>query len=155
MTPRPWTTGELKVLRLFGTLGASNVAKLLERSTSSVEKKARELRIPLVSNGEDFVLTKETSRILAHLKEVPNLNVCPVCGLRLAIMKSSGICRVCHLDALISLREVQLTEQAREKKLTKLRQDKRRLRVCAYCGDAFFPRASATIEFCPKCEGTE
>jgi NADH pyrophosphatase NudC (nudix superfamily) len=155
MTPRPWTTGELKVLRLFASLGSSNVATILERSPSSVEAKAKELKISLLVSEEDFVLTKETKTILERVKNSPTLQICPVCGLRLAIMKSSGICRVCHLDALITLRETQLVEQGRERKLTKLRQDKRRQRICVYCGDAFFPRASATVEFCPKCEGYE
>lgn len=154
MTPaRPWTTGELKVLREFHHLGASGIAQLLDRSVSSVEGKARELRLSLIATGEDVAVTREVLNILTRLQQVHRLPICPTCGLRLAIMKNSGMCRVCHLDQLIHLRETQMAEMARERKLTKLRQDKRRLRICDVCGNAFFPRIADKPDVCSDCEG--
>lgn len=152
MTTRPWNTGELKVLRMFASLGSPAVAELLERSVSSVEHKARELNVSMVATGDDFDLSITPEQIMIRLRDAPNLNVCPLCGVRLAIMKSSGMCRVCHLDQLISVREARLVELARERRLTKLRQEKRRLRICECCGMSFFPRVSSDVEICPKCE---
>lgn len=152
MTARAWTTSELKVVREFATLGAVGVAELLDRSVSSVEAKAREMRVSLVATGDDVEVSRETLAILVRLRQASTLPICPSCGLRVAIMKSSGLCRVCHLDSLIELRETQIQELARERKLTKLRQDKRRLRICDICGEAFFPRMTNRPEVCSKCD---
>lgn len=153
MSLRPWNTGELKVLREFAGLGARGVAQLLERSEKSVQAKARELRISLVATGEVISVHGAEVKILERIRKAPELEICPLCGTRLANMKSTGICRVCHLDQLITLREVQMLETARERKLTKLRQEKRRLRVCATCGRPFFPRVGSTATTCADCEG--
>lgn len=152
MTARAWTTGELKVMREFASLGAPAVADLLERSVSSVEAKARELRLSLSNTGDDVDVSRETVAILSRLKMAHRLPICPSCGLRVAIMRTTGMCRVCHLDQLIELRETQMQELVRERKLTKLRQDKRRLRVCDICGDAFYPRVAEKPDVCSKCD---
>lgn len=153
MTPRPWHTGELKVLRIYAPLGSDVLAQLLERSKSSIEGKARELKISLQVTGEDINVSNAGVKILARIRQAPDLNICPLCGVRLATMKATGICRVCHLDQLITLREVQMLEVARERKLTKLRQDKRRLRVCDSCGRPFFPRVGSDASTCADCDG--
>lgn len=153
MTQRPWNTGEIRVLKTYASLGARGVAQLLERTESSVQAKAKELRVSLITTGEDINIEGVDVKILARIRQAADLNICPLCGQRLANMKSTGICRVCHLDQLITLREVQMLETARERKLTKLRQEKRRLRVCAYCGKPFFPRVGSTATHCQECEG--
>ena len=150
---RAWNTGELKVLRLFGELGADSVALLLERSVGSVQAKARELKVSLVATGNDVSIEGAGMKLLQRIRETPGLTICPLCGQRLATMKSTGICRVCHLDQLITLREVQLLETARERRLTQLRQEKRRLRVCAKCGRPFFPRVGSEASACGDCGG--
>lgn len=153
MTKRPWTTGEIKVLRLFAGLGRDVVAQLLDRSPGSIEAKAKEIHISLVINEEDIDISRVGDGIIAKIRETPLLQVCPICGVRLATMRATGVCRVCHLDQLIDLREAQLLELARERKLVKLRQDKRRLKVCVICGRPFFPRVGSTVEVCQECDG--
>lgn len=153
MTPRPWHTGEIKVLRIYAGLGAEVVAQLLDRSKSSIEGKAKELKISLQVTGKDINVLTAGSKILARVRQTPGLEICPLCGMRLATIKSTGICRVCHLDQLITLREVQMLEVARERKLTKLRQEKRRLRICDSCGRPFFPRVGSRSSTCNDCAG--
>lgn len=153
MTPRPWNTGELKVLDYYAGLGSQVLAELLDRSIGSIEAKAKERKISLVATGEDFDTDKLTKDILNRLRQIPSLSICPLCGSRLATMKASGMCRVCHLDQLITLRETQLLEIARERKLVKLRQDKRRLKVCSICGRPFYPRVGSDIIVCQDCDG--
>lgn len=148
---RPWTTSEIRALRAFATLGATGVADLLERSPASVKLKAAEIRVSLVRTGEDVDLRVLPSRLLEMVRRSPHLPVCPSCGRRLAMVQSTGLCRVCHLDRLIELRQEQLEVIARGQKLAKLRQDKARLRTCEGCGSAFFPRASSTKTLCGKC----
>lgn len=155
MTNRPWNTGEIKVLRIYAALGASGIAQLLERSISSVESKARELRVSLVATGDDFDLTLAPDVMLQRISEAPDLNICPLCGTRLATIKATGMCRVCHLDQLIALRETQLAELTRVKRLTKLRQDKRRLRICDGCFRDFYPRPDSKATKCADCGGAE
>lgn len=155
MTPRPWHTGELQVLKIWAPLGAVTIAAILDRSVASVEHKARELRISLTQTGEDIDVTQTPTKILDRLAQAPDLQVCPLCGKRLATMKATGMCRVCHLDQLILLRETQLAELVRERKLTKLRQDKKRMRVCSSCGRPYFPRESSGTKTCSDCGGNE
>jgi hypothetical protein len=71
------------------------------------------------------------------------------------VMKATGMCRTCHLDQLIVLRETQLTEAIRERKLTSLRQNKHRLRICVICDRPFFPRPTSKAIKCEMCGGTE
>lgn len=153
MTQRSWTTSEVKILRDFASLGSLGVAELLDRSKTSVEAKAKTCGISLIASGDDIAISKEVEAIVKRLNLYLRLSICPACGIRVAIVKKSGTCRVCYLDALITIREEQILELARERKLTKLRQDKRRLRVCYRCNDPFFPRAEASKELCSKCEG--
>ena len=155
MSSRPWTTGELQVLRRFAGLGAASIASLLERSVSSIEGKARDLHVSLVITNEDIDVSAATARLLQRIRETPGLQICPMCGKRLATMRHTGMCRCCHLEQLIALRETQLAEEIRLRKLTKLRQDKRRLRICEGCGDAFYPRPTSAATRCIDCGGTE
>lgn len=152
MSARSWNTGELKVLRQYAGLGRDAVAAILERSPGSVASKARELGVSLEASGADVDVAGSSARILQRVRQAIGAGICPLCGKRLAIMKSTGICRVCHLDQLISLREVQLLEVARERRLTKLRQEKRRLRICDGCGKPFFPRVGSASAACSECE---
>lgn len=145
---RDWTTLELQVLRLFSSMGTASVALLLERSQASVEKKAQEMSLSLKRTGEDIDLNIAPDRILSWVRETPMLRLCPMCGHRLAIMQRTGLCRPCHLDRLIDLRREQLDVIAREKRLAKLRQDKKRMRICDDCGRAFFPRPSSSDTNC-------
>lgn len=155
MTAQPWTTGELQVLRSFAQLGPSVIAVLLDRTDDSVKNKAKELGISLAVTGIDVDVASLSTRMLTRIREVPGLQVCPMCGKRLASMRATGMCRCCHLDQLIALREEQLSEEIRLRRLTKLRQDKRRLRICESCGDAFYPRPTSTATTCPDCGGAE
>jgi ribosomal protein L37AE/L43A len=136
-------------------MGAVTIAALLDRSVASIEHKARELKISLVHTGEDIDLSQSSAKILERLAQAPELQVCPLCGRRLATMKATGMCRVCHLDQLILLRETQIAELVRERKLTKLRQDKKRMRVCTNCGRPYFPRETSGTKTCGECDGTE
>lgn len=154
MTQRPWHTGELQVLRTYAHLGAKVVGQLLERSTASVEGKARQLGVSLTVTGDDTPVPNSAA-LLARIREIPELNICPLCGTRFANMRNTGMCRACHLDQLIAHRETQLAELVRERKLTKLRQDKARLRICDGCGQAFYPRANSKSQRCEKCGGYE
>lgn len=141
-------------MRVYANLGAKVVSELLERSQGSVEAKARELRISLVITGDD-VPVPDSAKLLSRIREIPELNICPLCGIRFANMRATGMCRACHLDQLIAHRETQLAELVRERKLTKLRQDKARLRICDGCGQAFYPRSSSRAKRCERCGGSE
>jgi hypothetical protein len=146
---REWTTTEIAVLRTFATLGIEAVAQLLERTPNSVKRKAQELRISTKATGEDIDLTLTPARLVAWIRQSPGAAVCPMCGKRLAMMKATGMCRVCHLERLIELRQEQQDVMVRERRLTKMRQDRKRLRICAACGQDFYPSSKNT--HCERC----
>lgn len=139
------------MLKLLAPLGSEAVAQILERDTKSVDSKAGELKIAMKGSDQDVDLQLVPARLLQWVKESPELQICPMCGRRLAMMKSTGLCRPCHLDRLIDLRQEQLEVIARGKRLTKLRQAKKRMRICESCGDAFYPRTSTPDKNCSKC----
>lgn len=155
MTDREWMPAELKVLRLFATLGPEQVAELLDRDQADVEAKAAAEQIALERTGGDIDLGVDSTKLLQWVRQSTSLALCPSCTRRLAMVKTTGLCRVCHLDQLIALRDEQLEVIAREKKLAAKRKQKQRLRVCYGCGDAFFPRESSPATLCPRCTGDE
>lgn len=148
---RPWTVVEVRVIRAYAPLGARAIASILERSPQAIRSIAANEGISLRETGEDVEVNAEALNLVERLKETPGLSVCPMCGKRWARMKNSGMCRSCHLDGLLDLHQERLDEEIRLKKLDKARQDKRRLRVCARCGQPFFPRPSSTDDLCGEC----
>lgn len=123
---RQWTTAELKVVRLFASLGRDALAELLDRSPSAVSAFAREQHISLKVTGEDISVSDEVIELLERVRETACLAICPMCGKRWATMRETGICRPCHLDRLISLAQERLEVEARQRALTSLRKEKQR-----------------------------
>lgn len=150
---REWTTTEIEVLRHFAALGPEGVSQLLERSKRSVESKARDLGVSLKSTGQDFDVRLTPARLLRYVSRSPQLSICPMCGVRLAMMSETGFCRVCHLDRLIELGKEQILIRARERHLARIRQDRKRARVCESCSDVFFPKVESSAAVCRKCSG--
>lgn len=123
---KEWTTGELRVLRLFASLGAKGVGTLLGRSAESVSVKARRLGVSLAPTGEDINVDQEVLTLLARVSETSQLQICPMCGKRWATMRDTGICKLCHLDRLISIHQEQLEIEVRQRALTAARKEKQR-----------------------------
>ena len=154
MSARSWTLDEIKVLRAFAALGVDALADLLERSPSSITAKATELQVSMRITGDDIDLGLLPARIIAWVRESPRLHLCPSCGRRLARVRSTGLCRVCHLEGLLDIRREQLEVVIREKQLAQLRQQKKRMRVCRGCGAAFYPKTASTATRCKTCGGS-
>lgn len=125
---RAWTTSEMKVMRLFASLGREGVAKLLDRSPTSVAMAAKKNGISLKRTGEDINLNSEVILLLSKVAETSRLDICPMCGRHWATMPT-GICRVCHLDRLISIYREQVDVEDRQRTLAASRQDRRRKKV--------------------------
>lgn len=148
---RPWTTAELRVLRLFTGLGRNGLASLLERSPGSISAKAKEEGISLEEISNDYDITPEILDLLRRVRETPSLAICPNCCRRLARMKSTGFCRTCHLEQLVARHEERIDEKIAERKLDQVRQAAHRLRICEGCGRHYFPRTSSSNSLCPRC----
>jgi NADH pyrophosphatase NudC (nudix superfamily) len=154
LTSRSWRLNEIKVLKIYSGSGPSVLASLLDRTPGSIKSKAHQLNITLTDDGDDIEIAKAENLILDRIRKSPTLMICPMCGLRLAIIQKTGMCRVCHLDQLIQLRETQLSELEREKRLTMLRQEKARLRICSNCLAAHYPKTSSKANLCRSCGGS-
>lgn len=131
---RPWTTAEVKALRLVARLGKHGAATLLARSPGSVAAKAREIGVVLVETNDALAVDGEVVALLTRIRETPGLVVCPMCARRYATVKQTGLCRVCHLDRLIGLHREQSDIDDRQRTLAAFRQEKRRRRLCDDCG---------------------
>lgn len=131
---RPWTTAEVKALRLVSRLGKHGAAVVLDRSPASVAAKAREIGCQLVEAEESLRVNAEVLNLLERIRETPRLAICPSCALRYATVQSTGMCRPCHLDRLIDLHREQAAVDDRQRTLAAFRQEKRRRRLCEQCG---------------------
>lgn len=148
---REWSTREVTVLRRYGTAGAAQIASLLDRTPAAVRAKARELRIDVTERAEALEVGADAEFILRLIARSTTASLCPRCSTRLACIKTTGLCRVCHLDAVIEHREVQLLELVRERRLATLRQQKARMRICERCTADFYPRRSSPAACCERC----
>ncbi|HAM24580.1 MAG TPA: hypothetical protein DCM51_03360 [Actinobacteria bacterium] len=148
---REWTTQELRVLRDYAGLGAIDLAHLLHRSPKAVKLIARRQGISLRRSDDDIPVGRLSAELLARIRANPGLAVCPMCGKRFARIPTTGMCRCCHLDALIDAHQESIEEQIRLRRLDKVRQDKSRMRVCDSCGRPFFPRTSSQSSVCRDC----
>lgn len=148
---RPWTVHEVQVLKAYAPMGATVVAAILERTPKAVRHVAELNGISIKDTGEDVATNAAALNLVERLRETPGLSICPMCGQRFARMRSTGMCRRCHLEQLLELHRDQLAEEIALRKLDKARQDKRRLRVCERCGRPFFPRPSSTSTICGEC----
>lgn len=145
---RQWTTAELQIMRLYNGLGRDALAALLERTPKAVEVIASLNGISLRITDEDITVNARVLHMLERIKETPGLQVCPMCGKRFARMRT-GICRCCHLDAILEAHRDALDEEIRLRRIDKARQDKSRLRICDQCRQPFFP--SSTSPLCQDC----
>ena len=163
-------------MRRNASLGAYQVALLLDRSVSSVYCKAHELRISLRRPGSRAGrrIGIPASMRLSDLGNVPasaiqsgkfdiataelaivserTAPLCPACSIYPVQVRTTGLCRLCHLRHLIAkYHESALVDDA-NRELQRARTDKSRARVCANCAVTFRPRKTSTATLCPECE---
>jgi hypothetical protein len=151
---KPWTSGELELLRRLAPLGAVRAAQELGRTVWSVRSAAKRHGISLrrqgerrglilgqprgVSSSADPRIARLRAAVLsgevdpARVVEVgrasllPDTPVCPACGVRPVTVSLTGFCRPCHLRALAAghAHELEVRQAARE--LDRERQRKHR-----------------------------
>ncbi|MDE2100841.1 MAG: hypothetical protein KGL39_26580 [Patescibacteria group bacterium] len=141
-----WSVREVEALRVFAPLGVEGVAVLLERSPSAIAAQAKRNGISLVATASDIDAAAVPERVLRWVKVQHHVPLCPSCTQRVALIKSTGLCRVCHLDRLIAASAEELEVRARRQRLAALRQKRRRMRVCVVCGVEFFPKSSSELK---------
>lgn len=129
------------MLRTFAAYGVQGLARLLERTPAAVRSKARELDIDLTEDPDSIDLRRAPERAISWVRKSTQLRICPSCSVRLATMHT-GVCRPCHLDRLIEMKQEEIAAKAKEKKLLAMRKRKQRVTACVVCGITFFPRNS-------------
>ena len=145
---KPWTSKELALLRDNATRGARECAKLLDRSLPSVRCTAHRHRISLRRRGsrrgsvlgqprgvslrrglrEDLVGPRVAAAVAARMALDREVELCPYCAARPISVKTTGLCRTCHLHALAEAHREQLTEIEAQRALWQSRQELKRAR---------------------------
>lgn len=149
---KPWTTGELRILRENAGLGAAEVARLLNRSVSSVRCMALRQRISLRKPGsrrglvlgqprgesigaqirEDVVSGRIDAEILAQrMALIQDAELCPSCGRRPVEVRSTGFCTCCHKDRLTEAHLAEVEKIDAQRALWSSRQTLHRARKAA------------------------
>ena len=115
---KPWTTGELAILRTHAHLGAACVADLLGRSVSSVKNAAYRNRISLRPRGcrrglilgqprgvslrrevrESLVRDRRDELLERRAKVDADAALCPCCAKRPARHSRTGYCTPCAIE---------------------------------------------------------
>ena len=147
-----WTTAEIRILRDNADEGAVGVARLLGRSTSSVEHAAYRHRVSLRRPGHrcgsvlgqprgvrlraamraDIVDGRVSATLIAaRMKIDHDAALCPCCGYREIEVKNSGLCRPCHVSRLIQGHKDALAAIEAQRRLWSVRQELHRARVAS------------------------
>lgn len=153
---RPWTSGELALLRQLATGGAEVAAAILGRSVASVKTIAYRYDISLRASGERRGARRGTespnaagvaggrvgalaravrdgSIELEFLEELVHAGVmaplCPTCGMRPQDpTRRTGLCTVCHIDRLTDAHNLAMQTAAARRRLDAARASKYRRR---------------------------
>ena len=143
----PWTSRELAELRRNAAIGCRELAKLLDRSRSSVKACAYRQRISLRRRGsrrgsvlgqprgvaiarqirEDVLSGRVDADCIARrLLLDREAELCPCCSARPVEVPSTGFCHVCHTRRLADAHRSAIAEREAQRDLWQSRQaDKR------------------------------
>jgi len=148
---RPWTTGELALLRKHASEGAEAVAAVVGRSISSVRCAASRHDISLRRPGErrgrvlgqvrdadlppgyreDILDGRlDATEIAEHMRLAadPDTPLCPECVRRPVSVPKTGLCGVCHKRRLAESHREKLDELEAQRDLWRSRQQLKRER---------------------------
>jgi hypothetical protein len=106
---RPWTSAEEEALRVLAPLGAPAIALAFDRSEVSVRHKAARLHVSTRRRSYGTELAQSCSEAaLRRVRQVAEANLCPACVKRPIAVNKTGLCGVCHMNALRLVHETQL-----------------------------------------------
>lgn len=144
-----WTTADIRYLREHASLGATELARRMDRTPAAVKRAASRHRISLRRQGSrcgsvlgqprGVSLRRELRRDLVSGRVDPELiarrlrldegeTLCPVCVARPVRVASTGLCRVCHLRRLAELHREAIDELEAQRELWTARQQLKRAR---------------------------
>jgi hypothetical protein len=137
-----WTTKDVAELRALAALGASECARILGRSITSVRCAACRHRISLRRPGsrrglilgqprgvslrrdlrEDLVRDRRDELLQERARLDAEAGLCPCCGIRPTRVASSGFCLTCHRNHLADLHSELLSDDEAMRRLWVARQ---------------------------------
>lgn len=107
--PKPWTTGEMAVLRARADAGVEVLALVLGRTPGGVRRFANRHGVSLRRAGE-----RRGRRMKARAQARPQGEVCPSCGFGIVDEQNGdGTCRPCFLRRRAAQHDTEATELER------------------------------------------
>lgn len=145
---RPWSTGDLAFMRANASLGAAQLARLMNRSKGAVEKAASRHGISLRRPGErrglvlrqprgvslrvelrdDLLDSNFAAAVAARMAIDREADLCPRCVARPITVRATGLCRTCHVHVLTEAHREQTAEIEAQRALWQSRQELKRAR---------------------------
>ena len=126
---KPWTTGDLEVLRYLGPrVGGRETAAALGRPYEAVRKQAQRAGVALRRRDNVPTLSQAPERVLRRIRELATAPLCPACGKRPASVSTTGLCAPCHHETRVALAEEALAAEEALRRRATARQRLHRLR---------------------------
>lgn len=125
-----YTYGEERAIEELAPLGAEYVALILDRDIECVRRKASRMGVSLAKSFEINVRNMSERQLKAITSLNPTM-LCPSCAKRF-VNTLSGVCDLCHLDALTTNHnaeyrrlsvEAERTYNTSKKRLSRLREE--------------------------------
>jgi NMD protein affecting ribosome stability and mRNA decay len=114
MRTGPYTYGEEHAIAVLAPLGAHYVARILDRDVECVRRKASRLGVSVKKKSEIDVREMSETQLRVVVRLNPGL-LCPSCGKRF-VNTPSGVCDLCHLNALKTNHDAEYRRLALEAK---------------------------------------
>lgn len=147
---RPWSHAEEEALRILAPLGGKACALSFARSLKSIERKAASLGLSMRRKSYGGRTGETTTATLRRVKELEDALLCPGCGFRLAAVKETGLCGLCHVKRLTAIHQAEIVKIEAQRELwaarSKLQRRRRSLAEAKSLGAAVTGDGSATID---------
>jgi hypothetical protein len=114
---RPWTHAEEEALRVLAPLGGPALACAFDRSLRSIYNRAWRLGIRLGDRSCEKNLRTSSPAVMRKIKELSQASLCPSCAKRPIGVKRTGLCGVCHLEALTAIHEEEIVKADKQRAL--------------------------------------
>jgi hypothetical protein len=131
MSGRPWTRkDELALAYLGPRIGGVACAEAFDRTHVAICDKAHRLGIALKRKSVGRIKADDcgSPRIARRLVEIAMAPLCPACAKHPAMHRKTGLCEVCHWNALTAVHELEIAKRRAQQDLWKARSELYRLR---------------------------
>jgi hypothetical protein len=112
---------------VLAPIGVRLLTIVFDRSSDAIRHKASRMRL-CVARRLEIDGTDLTQAQLERLRQTNEAMLCPSCSRRMVAIPSTGLCGICHKDALLRSHAATLAELEKQREINRAKQRVSRLR---------------------------